>query len=106
MKEPRKDRRVSSRINQSQTIRIRPADPNHAEEIRTTLNVSWDGLYFATSMEHYSPGMIVYVTRNFCRNDPKNREEHGTIVRVDKLKKGRSGVALKLAKDVRSNQPT
>jgi hypothetical protein len=106
MKEPRDDRRVSSRIKQSQTIRIRPAEPNYAEEIRATLNVSWDGLYFATSMEHYSPGMIVYVTRDFYWNDPKNREERGTIVRVDKLKEGRWGVAVQLARDVRKNQTT
>jgi hypothetical protein len=76
MKEPREDRRISSRINQSQTIRIRPAEPNYSEEIRTTLNVSWDGFYFATSIGHYFSGMIVYVTRNFRSNDPRNREEH------------------------------
>ena len=106
MKEPRKDRRVSSRINQSQTIRIRPAEPSYAEEIRTTLNVSWDGLYFATSMDHYFPGMIVFVTRDFYWNDPKNREEQGTVVRVDKLKEGRSGVAVQLARDVKANRST
>jgi hypothetical protein len=57
-------------------------------------------------MEHYSPGMIVYVTRDFYWNDPKKREERGTIVRVDKLKEGRWGVAVQLARDVRKNQST
>lgn len=100
MKEPREDRRISSRINQSQTIRIRPAQPDVPEEIRTTLNVSWDGLYFATSLGHYFPGMVVYVTRDFQWNDPMNREEQGTVVRVDILKRGRWGIAIHVPRDV------
>jgi len=94
MKVAPKDRRITSRIDQSQTVRIRPVESKYAEEIRTTLNVSWDGLYFATSMGHYSSGMIVYVARNFQSNNPANREEKGTVVRVDKLKEGRWGVAI------------
>ena len=94
MKEAPKDRRITLRVDQSQTVRIRPAESQYAEEIRTTLNVSWDGLYFATSVGHYSCGMIVYVTRNFRSNTPANREEKGTVVRVDKLKQGRWGVAV------------
>jgi hypothetical protein len=79
MKAPPKDRRLSSRINQSWTVRIRPAESDYAEEIRTTLNASWDGLYFATSLGHYYSGMIVHVTPDFHTNDSKNREEgrHG-----------------------------
>ncbi|MBZ5660682.1 MAG: hypothetical protein LAO08_09765 [Acidobacteriia bacterium] len=100
MKGPPEDRRISARINQSQTVRIRPAESQYAEEIRTTLNVSWDGFYFATSLSHYVPGMMVLVTRDFPTNDPKNREEQGTIVRVDKLKEGRWGVAVFLSRDI------
>jgi hypothetical protein len=94
MNGPPEDRRASSRKNQSQTVRIRPADSQYEEEIRTTLNVSWDGFYFATSIGHYFPGMIVNVTRNFLSNDRTSREEQGTIVRVDKLREGRWGVAV------------
>ena len=100
MKQPREDRRISSRLNQSQTIRIRPADPMLPEEVRTTLNVSWDGMYFATSLGHYFLGMVVYVTRDFQWNDPENREEEGTIVRVDTLKPGRWGIAVHVPRDV------
>ena len=96
MKEPPKDRRISSRINQPRTVRIRPAESQYVEEIRTTLNVSWDGFYFATSIGHYFSGMIVYVTCNFRSNDVKNREDQGTVVRVDKLKEGRWGVEVHL----------
>jgi hypothetical protein len=101
MKEPPQDRRISFRINQSWTVRIRPAESQYAEEIRTTLNVSWDGLYFATSIGHYFSGMIVYVTRDFHSNDPANLEERGTVVRVDKLKEGRWGVAVHLSRPAR-----
>ncbi len=100
MKEPREDRRISSRINQSQTIRVRPADPNLPEEVRTTLNVSWDGIYFATSLGHYVPGMVVHVTRDFHWNDPETKEEQGTIMRVDALKPGRWGIAVHVPRDV------
>lgn len=103
---PPKDRRNSTRINQSQTVRIRPADSQYEEEIRTTLNVSWDGFYFATSIGHYFPGMIVNVTRDFVSKDRTNREEHGTIVRVDKLKEGRWGVAVHIDRNARRNKIT
>jgi hypothetical protein len=89
MKEPTEDRRISSRINQSQTVRIRPAETRYPEEIRTRLDVSWAGIYFATSIGHYFCGMAVYVTRNYLSNGQSNREVPGTIVRVDKLKEDR-----------------
>jgi hypothetical protein len=102
----REDHRISSLVNQSQTIRIRPVESQFAEEIRPTLNVTWDGLYFATSIGHYFSGMNVYVARNFRSSDPANREKQGTVVRVDKLKEGRWGVAIHLARDVGTNKIT
>jgi hypothetical protein len=104
MKAPPQDRRVSSRVDQSWTVRIRPAESQFPEEIRTTLNVSWDGFYFATSMGHYFAGMIVYVTPDFHANDPKHKEDQGTVVRVDKLKEGRWGVAIHLGRDIWRNR--
>ena len=106
MKEPPKDRRNSSRINQSRTVRIRPAEAQYTDEIRTTLNVSWGGLYFATSIGHYYSGMIVYVTYDYRSNDQTNREAQGTVMRVDKLKKGRWGVAVQFARDAWRNKIT
>jgi len=94
------DRRNASRLNQSRMVRIRPADPQFMEEIRTTMNVSWDGFYFATSMAHYSVGMSVHVTGDVGPNDRKKREDPGTVVRVDILREGRWGVAVRLARDV------
>jgi hypothetical protein len=106
MKEQREDRRISSLINQSQTVRIRPVESQYAEEIRSTLNVTWDGLYFATSIGHYFSGMIVYVTRDFQSSNPANQEKQGTVVRIDKMKEGRWGVAVQLARDVGTNKIT
>jgi hypothetical protein len=106
MKELRESRRISSLINQSQTIRIRPVESKYAEEVRPTLNVTWDGLYFATSIGHYFSGMNVYVARNFQSSDSANQGEKGTVVRVDNLKGGRWGVAVHLARDVATNKLT
>ena len=94
MKEPSENRRISSRTNQSQPVRIRPVETQYPEETRTTLNVSWNGFYFATSMGHYFSGMNVDVTCNFESKDLTRREEKGTVMRVDKLKEGMWGVAI------------
>ncbi len=104
MKAPPEDRRISSRIEQSRTVRIRPAESKYAAEVRTTLNVSLDGFYFATSFGHYFPGMIVHITPDFQVNDPARREDQGTVVRVDKLREGRWGVAVHLGRDVWRNK--
>jgi hypothetical protein len=106
MKRPPENRRITERKSQSRTVRIRPAESQYAEEIRTTLNVSWDGFYFATSIGHYFSGMIVYVTRDFRSNDPTNREDQGTVMRVDKLREGRWGVAVHLAQNGSRNKIT
>jgi hypothetical protein len=106
MKEPREDRRISSLINQSQTVRIRPVESQYAEETRPTLNVDRDGLYFATSIGHYFSGMNVYVARDFQSSDRGKPEKQGTVVRVDNLKEGRWGIAIHLARDVGTNKIT
>ena len=94
MKGPREGRRISSPINQSQTVRIRPVESQYVEEIRSTLNVTWEGLYFATSIGHYFSGMIVYVAQSFQPTASAKTESQGTVVRVDKLKEGRWGVGV------------
>jgi hypothetical protein len=106
MKVPTEEHRITTRVEQSRTVRIRPAEPQYPEEIRTTLNVSWDGFYFATSIGHYFSGMMVYVTRDFQPNNPANREEQGTVVRVDKLRNSRWGVAVHLDRDKWHNKIT
>jgi|SRR5665213_133042 len=101
MDEQHEDRRISSRTRESETVRIRPVESKYPDEIRMTLNVSWDGLYFATSIGHYFPGMVVYITRNYPANDPTRKEELGSVLRVDQLRYGRWGVAVHLPRPVR-----
>ena len=89
-----KDRRKWGRVKLSQGVRVRPMDERYPLEIATTINVSRRGLYFATSASHYFAGMELFVVRNFQRGDPMSREELGRVVRVDKLKNGKWGIAV------------
>jgi hypothetical protein len=95
------ERRISSRTKDPETVQISPADSKYPEEQCTTLDVSWDGLYFATAIGHYFPGMVVYITRNYPTNDPARNEQQGSVVRVDKLREGRWGVAVYLPRPVK-----
>lgn len=82
------------RAKLSQPVRIRPFDSHYPEEIGVTQNVSRKGLYFETSLGHYFSGMEVYVTRNFHPGDPMSRDEAGDVVRVERLRNGKWGVAV------------
>ena len=94
------ERRRKSRVRLAQSVRVRPTDSPDPVDICSTLNVSPNGLYFATSLEHYCPDMRVCVTRNFRHDDPTNREDTGVVVRVDKLRNGKRGIAIRITKAV------
>src|ERR1700686_2422624 len=91
-----KERRQTQRENLSEAVRICPCDPEYLGEVCTTLNVSRNGLYFATTSEHYFPGMNVIVTLNFCTDDPMQREYIGDVVRVERLEEDKWGVAIRI----------
>src|ERR1700730_14415714 len=61
------------------------------KEVCTTLNVSRNGLYFATTTQHYFPGMNVIVTFDFRSDDPMQREYLGDVVRLERLEDGKWG---------------
>jgi DNA-binding LytR/AlgR family response regulator len=88
------ERRRRPRLNLSQVVRIRPFDPSLPPEYSTTINVSQDGIYFATSSDHYAPDMNVYVTSDYQPNSPINHALTGLVVRVEKLEEGKWGVAI------------
>jgi hypothetical protein len=44
--------------------------------------------------------MTIYVTRNYHPDDPLNKEEIAEVVRIDNLKDGRTGVAVRIGKVV------
>ena|SRR2546427_9687596 len=89
----RSERRKRLRLKFSRPVRV--AKYGHVEEVRTTLNVSRDGLYFTTSLEHYSVGMLLKVTFPYSPVDPIKTEEIGEVVRVERLADGRMGIAIK-----------
>ena len=88
------ERRRQPRTDLSQVVRIRRFDPSWPPEYCTTLNVSQDGLYFATSEGHYAPGINVYVTSDFRPDSSINYAMAGVVVRVDKLEGVKWGVAI------------
>ena len=88
------ERRRQPRTSLSQVVRIRRFDPSWPLEYCTTLNVSQDGLYFATSEGHYAPGINVYVTSDFRPDSSINYAMAGMVVRVDKLEEDKWGVAI------------
>jgi len=91
--EPR-ERRLYSRIDLSQAVRIRPFDSNLPPEYCTTLNTSEDGLYFPTQAGHYVLGMGVYVTTDFGPDSPLHSTFVGVVVRIDKLNSDNWGIAI------------
>jgi PilZ domain len=90
------ERRQYPRTNLSQVVRIRPFDTSFAPEYCTTLNVSRNGLYFATEAAHYIPGMSVYLMSDFQPDSPLNHSVEGAVIRIDELEADKWGVAIRL----------
>lgn len=88
------DRRFFPRSKVSEQVRIRFADPRHPQTICTTANQSQSGFYFVTKIGNYTPGMDVFVTRNFRADDPTHHEGRAVVVRVESLGSGHVGVAI------------
>jgi hypothetical protein len=90
------ERRKTLREDLSLPVRVCPCDSQYPEEVCTTLNVSRNGLYFATDTGHYFPGMNVIVTLNFRWDDPMQREYIGDVARLERLEDGKWGVAIRI----------
>jgi hypothetical protein len=88
------ERRQASREDVSESILICPCDPEYCEEVCTTLNVSRTGLYFATTRDHYFPGMNVIVTLNSHNHKPQ--EYIGDVIRLERLEDSKWGVAIRI----------
>lgn len=88
--------RSDARTSTSQSIRIRPLNSLYAEEICTSINLSPSGLYVESASNHYYVGMEVYLTRNVNPGDAKSQEEHGSVVRVEKLEGGKCRLAIRI----------
>ena len=93
------DRRVKRRASISQPVRARPSEPiaNGFDEVRGTINVCRDGLYFDTELDTYKPGMRLFITFPFyADHNAINLEYIGRVVRLDPRPDGRVGVAVHL----------
>jgi hypothetical protein len=92
----KQERRKAPRVKLPRCVRVRPFDFRLPEEVCMTANVSRTGLYIETSVGHYYAGMNVSVVRNFQPDDRVNREETGTVTRVERLNDSRWGVAIRI----------
>jgi hypothetical protein len=94
-----KERRSTRRCKITQLMRIRPSDPEkeHFDDIRGTLSVSRNGVYFQTSEPGYEIGMRLFVTLPYSQ-DPMalNREYLAEVVRRDVLPTAMFGIGLKM----------
>jgi len=77
--------RSARRIRISQPIHIRPINSQCPAETCTSLDLSRSGLYLESPLNHYYVGMEVYLTRNVPAGSPPNDDEHGYVVRVEKM---------------------
>lgn len=97
------ERRTSRRCKITQTMRIRPSDPEreHFEDIRGSASVSRSGIYFRTPLPNYELGMRLFVTVPYT-NDPTSitREYLAEVVRLERLVTGDIGVGLKLLMEI------
>src|SRR6202171_2981462 len=88
------ERRRQPRTNLSEVVFIRPSDSRLPPDSCTTFNVSKDGLYLATSSDHYAPGVNVYLTGDFQPGTPMTYAMAGVVVRAEKLEDDKWGVAI------------
>lgn len=96
---PDTERRHKRRAKVAQPVRVRPSEPrdNDFDEVRVTLNVCRDGLYFATQRDSYFKGLRLFITFPYQDHPGAiNLEYIGKVVRVDRLADGRHGVAIHL----------
>lgn len=93
------ERRRKRRSRVSTPVRVRPSEPipNGFDEVRVTINICRDGLYFDTDHQGYRKGLRLFITLPFEEGpNAMSLEYIGEVVRVDRLPDGRHGVAVHL----------
>ena len=92
-------KRRSRRAKMARSLRVRPSEPRdeHFEDFPISIDVSREGIRFASRKSNYYSGMRVFVTFPYSSpHDPMNCEYVAQVVRVDKLPNGKFGVAVNL----------
>lgn len=90
------ERRAGRRSKVQRKVLICPADPRYSEEVQPTENFARGGFYFVTTAKHYYLGMRVSLVSGYAPNDPCNTRSLGEIVRIDKLKDDKLGIAVRV----------
>ena len=91
-----RERRGSRRSKVQRKVLVCPADPRYREEVEPTENFGRGGFYFVTAARHYYVGMQVSLVAGYEPNDPCNARSLGEIVRIDKLKDDKLGIAIRV----------
>ena len=92
--------RHERRVALSEPICLRPVNSRYPRENCDSVEVSKGGLLLESPFDHYYAGMEVYLTRNVHAGGPANPEEHGSVVRVEKMQDGRSRIAIRIIPEV------
>ena len=89
------DRRRSGRVKVAKSVRICPYDTKLSEEVQTTLNVSPNGVYFATRASHYCIGMPLLIAPLDNHGRICSTDYVAEVARIDSLPDGRLGIAVR-----------
>lgn len=93
------ERRSSRRCKINQLMRIRPSDPERDpfDDIRGTMSVSRNGVYFQSSESGYEVGMRLFVSMPYSKEPAAmTREYLAEVVRRESLPNGLFGVGFKI----------
>jgi hypothetical protein len=92
-----RDARRRKRLNVSLPLHIRPFDARFAEieDVGQVMDFTRDGLYFVTSMPHYSVGMRVMITFPYGDKVSAHRKFLGSIVRLEDRGANHVGIAVR-----------
>lgn len=88
--------RHGRRVSVSQPVYLRPVNSRYPGENCTSLEASEGGLLLESLLDHYYAGMEVYFSRNAGAAGSANPEEHGSVVRAEKMQDGKCHVAVRL----------
>jgi hypothetical protein len=92
----REERRRARRTRVTLRARLQPYNQSAhiPEEIRPTVNVSRDGLYFTTSRSSYDVHLHLYVACPYSGSLSDREREVARVVRVEPQPDGQWGVAV------------
>jgi hypothetical protein len=92
-----RDARRRKRLRVFLPLHIRPFDARFAEieDVGQVVDFTRDGLYFTTSMPHYSVGMRLMITFPYGDKISAHRKFLGSIVRLEDRGANNVGIAVR-----------